>query len=205
MRKFGIGMSVLAFAIASQLSFAKDEGTGEFKVDKAHSSVQFTIRHLVSHVSGQFKDFEGTVSFNSSQPKNSKVSAKVKVASIDTNDKKRDDHLKSDDFFSAKKFPEMTFVSTGVTSEDDKKYKMMGNLTLHGVTKPVVFDVEYLGEATDPWGGHRAGFTGTAKINRKDFGMNWNKVLDQGGMILGDDVTILLNMEALQVEPVKQK
>ncbi len=188
-----IGISVFSALSVCQVSFAS-----EYKIDSSHSNVGFIARHLVSKVNGEFKEFDGTFSFDANKPEDSKVTAKVTVASINTNEKKRDQHLLSDDFFSQKKFPTVTFVSTQVIPNGDKKYKMNGNLTMHGNTKPVTFDVEFLGETDDPWGGHRAGFSATTQINRKDFGINWNKALDKGGFVLGDEVVINLNVEALQ-------
>lgn len=187
----GLTIGSLCCLSAAQVGFAKD-----YDVDASHSNVAFVAQHLVSKVNGEFKDFEGTFSFDPKKLDNTKVTATVKVDSISTNQEKRDKHLKSDDFFASGKFPTLTFVSTKVSAHGSKKYKMAGNLTMHGVTKPVVFDVDYLGEIDDPWGGHRAGFTATTKVNRKDYGMVWNKALDKGGFVLGEEVTINLNVEA---------
>ena len=186
------GISFAAFLAVSQMSFAS-----EYQVDPSHSNVDFEVRHLVSKVQGHFNQFEGKFTFDPKNPEASAVTAEVVVNSINTNEKKRDEHLKSEDFFASKKFPKMSFKSTKVTPDGEKKYKIMGDLTLHGVTKPVTFDAEYLGNSDDPWGMNRAGFLATAKINRKDFGMIWNKILDNGGYLLGDDVTIHLNIEGM--------
>jgi len=176
----------------------------DFKIDKGHSSVEFVTKHLVSQFRGGFNDFDATFSFDPKKPDQSKVTATVKVASVDTRDKKRDDHLRSDDFFAAKKFPTFTFVSKSFTPDGDNKYKMAGDLTMKGVTKPVTFDVEFLGETKGFTGDRRLGFTATTKINRKDFGISWNKVLDSGGVVIGDDVQINLNVEAGEATAAKK-
>jgi polyisoprenoid-binding protein YceI len=185
--------SILTSLSLAQVAFAK-----EFDIDSSHSNVEFVARHFASRVKGRFTQFKGTLSFDADKPETSKVNALVDTSSIDTNEKKRDEHLRGDDFFSAKKHPQLTFVSKTIKPNGDKKYKVEGDLTMRGVTKPVTFDVEYLGEADDPWGNHRAGFTGTTTVNRKDYGISWNKALDKGGYVLGDDVTINLNLEAIE-------
>lgn len=185
-----VSISVL---VASGLVQAAD-----YKIDPAHSNLQFTIRHLVSRVSGSFNDFGGDFSFDPHHLDATKLVAKVNVASINTGNEKRDGHLKSPDFFDVAKHPTMNFVSRKLEADGANKYKLSGDLTLHGVTKPVVLDVEFLGEGTDPQGGKRAGFVATGKINRKDFGINWNKTLDSGGVVLGEDVTLNVNIEAAQ-------
>jgi polyisoprenoid-binding protein YceI len=171
-----------------------------YTIDGSHSNVGFTTRHLFSRVNGEFNDIDGQFTFSLDDLKAANVVASVKVVSINTKDKKRDQHLKSDDFFGAGKFPTIQFKSAELTSHGDHKYKMAGELTMHGVTKPVVFDVDFLGESDDPWGGHRASFTAVTKLNRKDFGMNWNKTLDKGGVLVGDEVEVNINIEGLQVK-----
>ena len=189
------GLSALLFS----LTFAHAEDKAKtFEIDLSHSNVGFTIKHLVSRVSGEFKSLEGEFVFDSAHPEKSRVKANVKAETIDTHDKKRDDHLRSADFFDVKKFPSISFESKSFSKKGDQKFELQGDLTLHGVTKPVIFNVEYLGEADDPWGNHRAGFTASTKINRKEFGIIWNKALDNGGFVLGDDVEINLNIEGLQ-------
>jgi polyisoprenoid-binding protein YceI len=201
MKRDGLGWQLLVglvFFSVHQVSIAK-----EYSVDEGHSNVGFTVSHLFSKLNGAFKKFEGKFSFDAAKPEASKVTAEVQVASIDTNEAKRDGHLKGDDFFSATKFPKLTFVSKKFTADGDKKFKMEGDLTMRGVTKPVTFDVEFLGEGDDAWGGHRAGFTAVSKIDRKDFGINWNKTLDKGGVMVGDNVTISLNVEGMEVKGKK--
>jgi polyisoprenoid-binding protein YceI len=174
--------------------------TKNYKIDGSHSNVGFTARHMISRVNGEFTELDGQFTFNPEDLKSAKVTASVKAASINTKEKKRDEHLRSGDFFDVSKFPKLEFASKQITDVGGKKYKMTGDLTMHGQTKPVTFDVEYLGEAQDPWGGRRAGFTATAKVNRKDFGINWNKTLDQGGVLVGDEVEIQVNVEGLQTK-----
>lgn len=190
-------MKKLTLFIAGLLFIAQIASAKEFSADAAHSNVGFTIRHLVSKVNGEFKDFEAHFSFDSAKPTDSKLKATIKAASINTNNEKRDAHLKSGDFFEVEKFPTLSFESKKVTAAGKDKFNMTGDLMIHGITKPVTFNVEYLGESPDPWGGTRAGFTATAQINRKDFGVSWNKNLDKGGLVLGDDVTININIEAI--------
>ncbi|HXN06156.1 MAG TPA: YceI family protein [Nitrospiria bacterium] len=170
----------------------------EYTLDKEHSHAGFQVRHMVSRLQGEFKEIEGEFNFDEKSPQASKGKFTVKAASINTNHEKRDKHLRSADFFDVEKFPSLTFETKKITPAGDKKYKLEGDFGLHGVTKPVTFDVEFLGADKDPWGGKRAGFTATAKINRKDYGMVWNKVLDSGGFLVGDDVEIVIQVEAIE-------
>jgi polyisoprenoid-binding protein YceI len=169
-----------------------------YLVDQSHSDVGFKIKHLFSVVSGQFKTFEGQFEFDEKNPTKSSVTFNVTADSIDTNEKKRDNHLRSPDFFDVKKFPKLTFKSTKVEKTSDKTGKLEGDLTIHGVTKPVTFDVEYLGLGPDPWKNVRTGFSAQTKINRKDFGLTWNKVLEAGGLLVGDEVEIEIHVEGIQ-------
>ena len=167
--------------------------TGTWTVDPAHTEVGFTARHLmVTKVRGQFKDVEGTVTvaepFSASQ-----VQATVKLASVDTGSADRDAHLKGADFFDVENNPEMTFVSTEV-SEDTLK----GDLTIKGVTRPVEFDLEFGGVATDPWGNTKAGFEATTEINRKDFGLEWNVALEGGGVLVSEKIKINLDVQLVK-------
>jgi len=166
-----------------------------YEVDAAHSSVKFTIRHLVSKVSGSFADFAGKFEFDDKNPAAAKGEFVAKAASIDTNNAKRDEHLRSPDFFNVAKFPDIKLKAKKLAM-NGKTGKLEADFTMLGVTKPVTFDVEYLGSAKSPMGGDVAGFTGTGTINRKDFGMVWNKALDAGGIILGDEVQLELQLEA---------
>ncbi len=179
----------------SSLSFAT-----EYQVDSTHSTIGFEIGHMmISKVRGNFRDFEVKFDFDSKNPEKSTVSALIKTQSVNTESQKRDAHLTGDDFFAVKKHPTMMFVSTKITHSEGKHYKMTGDFTLLGVKKPVTFDVEFLGEMNDPWGGHRAGFLAKAKINRKDFGMVWNQEIDKKGLLVGEEVDITVNAETLEV------
>jgi polyisoprenoid-binding protein YceI len=181
------------------LTAASQSWAADYKIDPSHSHVGFGVKHMISRVKGQFTEFDGDFSFDPTKPTASTGKFVVKTASVSTENAKRDEHLKSGDFFDVKKFPEMTFDKIKIKPAKGKdRYKMTGELTLHGVTKPVSLDLEYTGTAKDPWGNTRVGFSADGKINRKDFGIVWNKTLDAGGMLLGDDVAIDLQVEAVQ-------
>jgi polyisoprenoid-binding protein YceI len=171
-----------------------------YDVDPAHTSVLFRVRHLFTTVAGRFENFDGKITFDEKEPAKARVEGSIDAATINTNVKKRDDHLRSADFFDVAKFPKITFESTGMTDLDPtgKKGKMQGTLTLHGVSRPVVLDASFLGKGKDPGGHERAGFHGTTTINRKDFGLTWNKALESGGLLVGDDVTIEIDVEGVQ-------
>jgi len=168
-----------------------------YKIDAEHSTVGFRIRHLLSWVRGTFGAFEGTFEYEPGKPETWKAEAIIQVATIDTNVRQRDDHLRSADFFDAAKYPQMTFRSTQVTDLSEKRAKLHGVLSLHGVERPVVLDVEIHGVANDPWGNTRAGFTGTTTINRKEFGLAWNQILEKGQLLVGEEVEITLDVEGL--------
>ena len=175
-----------------------------WKVDPAHSEVGFDVRHFFSKVHGVFHDLQGTIVFDDQDPSAVKVEASVRVASVDTGNRNRDADLQTPDFFNAAKDSILSFRSTKVEKAGKGKYKVSGDLTMRGVTKSVVFDAEFLG-ASDvsiegkSWGA-KAGFSATTVVNRKDWGINWNKALDNGGMMVGDDVTITLNLEASKAQ-----
>jgi polyisoprenoid-binding protein YceI len=175
-----------------------------YDIDGSHSRVGFSVRHMmVSNVRGEFKKFSGTAYIDEKNPAASKISLEADVASIDTGEPKRDAHLKSPDFFDAAKFPKLTFASTSV-ARAASGYSVRGDLTIHGVTKPVTLDVEALSpEMKDPWGGLRRGTHARTKIDRKDFGLTWNKALETGGAVVGDEVTIDLDVELLKQQPKK--
>jgi polyisoprenoid-binding protein YceI len=179
-----------------------------FDIDKPHSQVGFSIRHFFSKVPGQFKDFSGTIVMDEKNPAASSVEVAIQAASIFTDNEKRDAHLRSPDFFATDSFPMLTFKSTRVAPAGKDKYKVAGDLTMHGVTKPVVLDVEFLGMGQVGIGGQtmgtKAGYDATATLNRKDFGINWNKTLDQGGLMIGEDVAVSLHIEA-NLKPPAQK
>ena len=168
----------------------------DWRIDTAHSAAQFAVRHMmVSTVRGHFGKLSGTATYNPAKPAEAKVHAEVDITTIDTREPKRDAHLKSADFFDVEKFPTMTFQSTKAEPLTGGRLKLSGNLTIHGVTKPVVFEVEGLGTPSKEKGGERLGATATAKISRKEFGMTWNQVLEAGGIAVGDEVTITIDVE----------
>jgi polyisoprenoid-binding protein YceI len=153
---------------------------------------------MISNVHGQFDDITGTVEFNEADPAQSSLNVKISVASINTRDEKRDGHLKSPDFFDVANHPYLTFESTKVDKTSENTGRVTGNLTIRGISKPVVLEVEYNGQAKSPWGTTSSGFTATAKINRKDWGLNWNVALETGGFLVGDDVKITIEAEIVQ-------
>jgi len=169
---------------------------GTWVLDPTHSEVSFSVRHLaISKVRGTFEKFDVTV-VTAENPADSTVTASVEIASVNTNQKDRDAHLKTSDFFLAEEFPTMDFVSTGITKDGDD-FLLEGNLTLRGVTKPVTLKAEFGGIVTDGYGQVKAGASATTKINRKDFGVNWNAALEGGGFTLGDDVTISIEAQVV--------
>jgi polyisoprenoid-binding protein YceI len=181
------------------LAVAAVAAPATYQIDSAHSSAQFSVKHLaVSNVRGQFSKVTGTVVFDPQNLGASKVDATVDVTTVDTREPKRDEHLKSADFFDAAKYPAMKFVSKQ-WYRDGGKLKIKGDLTLHGVTKEVVLDVDGpSAEVKDPWGNQRVGASATTKINRKDWGLTWNKALEAGGVLVGEEVTITLDIEAVR-------
>ena len=168
-----------------------------YSLDPAHSSIEFKVKHLmIANVKGVFEKFKGTVFIDDKDISKSKVDVTIEMASVNTNIAKRDDHLRSPDFFDAAKFPTMTFVSTKVESAGADKLKVTGNLTIKGVTKAVVLDVEGpTGEIKSPQGDIKRGASATAKINRQDFGVSWSKKLDGGGLVVAEDVFISIDTE----------
>jgi len=169
-------------------------------IDPDHSNVGFKVRHLmVSNVKGSFEKHTGVVEINDKDITKSKVEVSIDTNSINTNVQKRDEHLRSADFFDVAKYPAMTFVSKKVAKAGKDKLKVTGDLTLHGITKQVVLDVEGPTiESKDPWGNIRKGATATTKINRKDFGLAWNKALETGGVAVGEEITITLEIEMIK-------
>jgi polyisoprenoid-binding protein YceI len=174
--------------------------TRTFGIDKAHSEVMFRVRHLVTHVRGRFSDFDGVLEFDEARPEQSRISFTVQAASIDTNQADRDRHLRSEDFFFAERFPTLTFASTGVHRVGTNRFRVSGDLTIRDVSRPIALDVSYLGMATDPWGNLKAGFEAEATLNRRDFGLTWNAALETGGFLLGDEVKVMLAIQA-QAKP----
>ncbi len=185
--------AVAALLVSASSLFAADT----FVVDKAHSEATFQVRHMMSKVSGKFDDFSGRMNLDRAKPSASSVEFTIKTASVDTGNPDRDKHLQTADFFDATKNPEITFKSTSIVATKKKDvYAVTGDLTMRGVTKHVTIPVEFGGFGKDPWGNERAGFSLTTVVNRKDYGINWNKALDNGGFLLSDEVTINVNLEA---------
>lgn len=186
----------LAFALWSGAAAAET-----LKIDADHSSVSFRVRHLFTKVQGRFQKFDGSIEFDEKNPAASKVSATIQAASVDTNVEARDKDLRSKRFFDVERYPTLTFASAGVSELAGDKGKLRGTLTMHGVSKPVVLDTEYLGKGKDPWGNTRYGFHAATTVNRKDFGMAWNEAVEAGGVLVGDEVEIALDIEATPAQP----
>ena len=191
-------VTVMAQAPAAPAKAAAPAAAGPetFNIDRAHSDATFQVRHFVSKVRGRFGDFEGVVQLDRARPESSMVEFKIKTASIDTDNQQRDEHLRSPDFFDAAKNPEITFKSSKVVPRNANQFDVTGAFTLHGVTKEITLPVSFLGFVGDGRGGEKAGFEVTTVINRKDYGIVWNKTLDAGGTLLGDEVQVSLNIEA---------
>lgn len=169
---------------------------GKWNVDASHSNIKFVVSHLtVSEVEGSFRKFDGTVEAAGADFNNAKVNFTVDVNSINTDNDGRDKHLKSDDFFNAEKYPNMTFTSTAFKKVKGNIYTLEGNLTIRDVTKPVKFAVLYGGLVKDPWGNIKAGFKASTKISRAAYGLKWNTLTEAGGAVVGDEVTVQLNLE----------
>lgn len=170
-----------------------------WQIDLSHSHVQFTVRHMmISKVRGTFERFEGTVNYDEAAPTNTTVDVSIALDSISTRDEKRDAHLLSADFFNADEFPVMTFTSTRVEQIDANNGRLIGDLTIRDVTREVALDVTYEGKAQSPWGTISVGFAATGKINRKEWGMEWNTALETGGWLVGDEVTINIELELVK-------
>jgi polyisoprenoid-binding protein YceI len=171
-----------------------------WNIDPAHTTAEFKVRHMmITNVKGQFTGVSGVLTLDEQDLTKSRVETSIDAASINTREADRDTHLKSADFLDVEKFPTLTFVSTRITRTGEGELQAEGDLTIHGVTKRVVFDVEGpTPPGKDPWGNTRIGWSATTKINRKDFGLHWNAALETGGILVGDDVTITLDVEAVK-------
>ncbi len=179
---------------------AMQSATTKWNIDPVHTTAEFKVRHMmISNVKGQFSGVTGVVELDPEDLTNSRVELSIDATSINTRDAQRDAHLKSPDFLEVEKFPTLTFASTRITRKDGGEVAVEGDLMIHGVTRKVVFEVEGLSEpAKDPWGNLRIGWSATTKINRKNFGLNWNAALEAGGLLVGDEVTITVDAEAVQ-------
>jgi len=170
-----------------------------WEIDKAHSHVMFTVDHLiVSEVTGYFQSFKGALTYSKSDFSDAKGELTVDVNSIFTDNEKRDAHLKSEDFFNAEKFPKLTFVSKSFKKSGDNEYRILGDLTMRGITKAVELDAAYRGEVNDPWGNTKSGWKLTGTVNRHDFGLSWNALMEAGGAVVGKDVTMTVQVELLK-------
>ena len=172
-----------------------------WNIDPAHSGAEFKVKHMmISNVKGKFSGLSGVLKLDETNYTRSTVEASIPVSTVNTGDEKRDGHLVSADFFDAEKFPAMTFKSTRIESVGGGDYEVTGDLTIHGVTKPVVLKLEDVSEPSkDPWGNHRIGLSGTTRINRKDFELGWNAALETGGVLVGEEVTISLEVQFIKV------
>lgn len=165
--------------------------------DQAHSTIGFKVKHMMfAKVSGSFGEWEGQLTYNPDAPSQSSASAVIQVESINTGNQQRDDHLRSEDFFHAEEYPKITFESTNFSGEPEN-LRVAGNLTIHGHTEEIELDVEQTGTGIDPWGNKRVGFRIEGKINRKDFGLTWNQALETGGVLVGEDVAIEIELQAV--------
>lgn len=169
-----------------------------WKLDPVHSIVEFSAKHLmITTVKGRITDIEGTIYTDERDPKNSSVEATLKATSIDTRTDQRDQHLRSADFLNVDKFPEIKFRSTRIEGSKEE-FKLTGDLTIRDVTRPITLDVEFEGETKDPWGGLRVGFSAKGKIDRRDWGLTWNQALETGGVVVGNDIKIQLEVQAVK-------
>jgi polyisoprenoid-binding protein YceI len=192
-------MKKLSIVIALfSLAFVQAQTTWNF--DPAHSSIRFAVDHMViSEVEGQFSTYEGAVIATKEDFSDAKINFVIDVNSVDTDNEKRDGHLKSADFFETEKYPKMTFVSTSVEKIADGKYNLKGKLTLHDVTKEIALAMTYGGTVKDPWGNTKAGLKVTGVINRTDFGLKYNSILEAGSMLIGEEVTITCKVELVKI------
>jgi polyisoprenoid-binding protein YceI len=173
--------------------------TTAWKIDASHSHVEFSVKHLmIATVKGRFAGVAGTVRLDERDPSAAAVDVTIDVSTIDTREPQRDAHLRSADFFDVEQYPSLTFTAGRITDRKGNAFTLPGELTIHGVTRPVVLDVVEEGRAKDPWGGERLAVTATTKIKRSDFGLTWNQALETGGVVVSDDVKILLELELLK-------
>jgi len=192
--------TVAALAALATIAFAPGaaQAANTYTADKAHTSVGFAVRHMMSQVRGTFGDFSMTIVKDDANPAGSSVDFKIQATSVTTANEMRDKHLRSEDFFFVEKFPEITFKSTKIEKVSETEYKATGEFTMRGVTKVLTLPVTFLGEMKGMDGKSLVGFSVTTKLDRKEFGFNWNKALDNGGLLLSDEVTIEINIEAKQ-------
>lgn len=169
----------------------------KWTVDAAHSEIGFSVKHMmISKVKGSFASYDATVEADEADLQGALIDFKIDVASINTNNEDRDNHLRSADFFDAEQYPHITFNANEIVQKGDAEYELTGDLTMKGVTRPATFEVEYGGKGTNPWGVEVVAFSGEGKVNRKDFGLTWNQTLETGGVMVGEDIKISLELEA---------
>lgn len=170
-----------------------------WKIDPAHSAIHFTVRHMmIANVRGEFERFTGTVELDVEHPENTRVAVEIDAASINTREPQRDAHLRSADFLDVENYPHIIFKSTRVERTGETTARLHGDLTIRGTTHPVVLDVEHTGIVTSPWGHRSAGFEARTKLNRKDWGLTWNKALEAGGVLVGDEIKIEIELELIE-------
>lgn len=173
--------------------------TGDYTIDPAHSRIGFTVRHaMITNVRGEFTEYEGSLHLDGADPARSTAELTIKVASVDTSQAQRDEHLRTGDFFDAGTYPQITFRSTSAEQAGDGTYRLHGNLTIKDVTRPVTLDLEYTGSATDLYGANRAGFEGGTTIDRTDWGLTYNAALETGGVLIGERVKLVLDISAVK-------
>lgn len=179
---------------------AHETGTiTRWNIDPVHSEIGFSVKHMmVSNVRGRFNDVTGHIDFNENDPSTAKIDVEINTHSVDTRQEQRDNHLRSADFFDAENHPKMSFVSTNVEHVKGDNYRVTGDLTIRGTTKPVTLDATFEGVSPDPYGGVRSGFSATGKINRHDFGLDYNAAIEAGGVVVGADIKIQLEVEAIK-------
>ena len=200
MRKLTVSILAVAFMLGMSVQAA------DWNLDPVHSAIEFSVRHLaISKIKGKFKDFEAKMVFDGKAVENGSAEFTIQVASLDTDNEKRDTHLKSSDFFAVEENPTITFKSKKVSAVKDGRFQITGDMTMRGVTKEVTFDCELHGVVTGPMGGTRAGFSAETTINRHDFGVSWSKTLDAGGLIVGNDVKLSLELEFIEAKAEEAK
>ena len=173
--------------------------TGDYTIDPAHSRIGFAVRHaMVTNVRGEFAEYEGKLHLDGANPANSTAELVIKVGSVDTNQAQRDEHLRTGDFFTAETYPEITFTSTSAEEVGDDTYRLHGDLTIKGVTRPITLDLEFTGSATDPYGLNRVGFEGGTTLDRTDWGLTYNAALETGGVLIGEKVKLVLDVSAVK-------
>lgn len=170
-----------------------------WQIDPAHTTAEFSVRHMmISNVKGRFGTLEGTVTGDLEDPTQAQVDVKIEVASVDTRNEQRDQHLRSADFFDAENHPYITFKSRRIERTGQDRFNVVGDLTIRGVTREVVLDATFEGQARSPWGQQVAGFSATTRLNRKDYGLTWNAALETGGVLVGDEVKIDIHVELIR-------